>query len=45
MRYELIAIGKVLYLVNDTADNTRKWITKDEMLADIFTDPIFEDIK
>lgn len=45
MRYELIAIGVMLYLVNDTADSTHKWITKDEMLADIFTDPIFDDIK
>lgn len=44
MRYELISIGAELYLVLDTADNTRKWITKDEMLSDIFTDPIFADI-
>lgn len=44
MKYQLITIGIALYLVLDTTDGKRKWITKDEMLADIFTDPIFADI-
>lgn len=44
MRYELITIGAHLYLVLDTTDNTRKWITKEEMLEDVFNDPLFADI-
>ncbi len=44
MKYQLIKIGVKLYFVLDTTDGKRKWITKDEMLVDIFTDPIFADI-
>lgn len=44
MKNKLITIGAELYLVED-ADGKRKWITKDEMLADIFNDSIFSDIK
>lgn len=40
MRYELISIGNYMYLVFDTVDNCRKWITEDEMLQDIFNDPL-----
>lgn len=44
MKYKLITIGTDLYLVEDTTDGKRKWITEAEILADIFTDPIFADI-
>lgn len=33
-----------MYLVYDKTDGTRKWITQDEILAELFTDPIFADI-
>ena len=45
MRYEFIRMCAGMYLVLDTADNTRKLITDAEMLEDIFADPIFDDIE
>lgn len=44
MRYELITIGAHFDLVLDTTDNTRKWVTPEELLEDIFNDPLFADI-
>lgn len=45
MRYELICIGLENILVKDNTDGKRKWVAKDEMLDDIFKDPIFDDIQ
>lgn len=45
MRYELIRLGVGSMLVKDTTDGTRKWVTTDEILEDIYKDPIFDDIQ
>lgn len=45
MRYKFLRFTDVGNCwVYDTQECKKKWITQDEMLEDIFNDPIFDDI-